>query len=377
MAEIPQLVTHQSLLVSDQSKPIIKKSVKVLAEIPNLNTIPSNYDYYSNTTNKIPLEEHYYQGSEQEDSVPIIDFSLLTSNDPDQRSKVIQELSRACQDWGFFMLINHGIQEKAMKAAIGACNGFFNMEEEDKLEYEGSHPLHGIRYGTSFNVAKDNVFFWRDFLKLMVHPHFHCPTKPLELSEVLLDYSRRNREVAMELLEGVSESLGLEKNEMQKELELESGYQLFVANYYPPCPEPERAIGMPPHSDHGLLTFLIDNGIGGLEIQHNGKWLPINTTIPNAILVNVGDQLEVFSNGKYKSVLHRAVLNNKVTRLSLGFANGPSLEATLSPATKLIQTTNCVPAYIAIKYKDYLELQQTNQLKEKSCLESLKNQLIN
>lgn len=359
--------------MADQLRTNTIQSVKVLSELPHLNTIPSNFVYYSNTSTTSTLEKDLY-ASESDDLLPIIDFSSIISSDPHRRSKVNHELSQACQDWGFFMLINHGIPEKLMKDAMSACNEFFNMEEEEKREYEGSHFLDRIRYGTSFSFTTDSVFFWRDFLKLFVHPSFHCPTKPQRLSEILSEYSRRNREVTMELLRGVSESLGLENNEMQKALDLESGFQLFVANYYPPCPEPEKAIGMPPHSDHGLLTFLIDNGIGGLQIQHNGNWIKINKTVPNAILVNVGDQLEVFSNGKYKSVLHRAVLNNKVTRLSLGFANGPSLDTIVRPATQLTQATDS--AYISIKYKDYIELQQTNQLEGKSCLDRLKIQLI-
>ena len=113
-------------------------------------------------------------------------------------------------------------------------------------------------------------------------------------SEISLEYSQRVREVARGLLEGISESLGLEESYTDKALDLEQGKQIFIANLYPTCPQPELALGLPPHSDHGLLTLLIQNGIGGLQIHHEGKWVTVGA-LPNSFLVNTGDHLEVHS----------------------------------------------------------------------------------
>ena len=98
----------------------------------------------------------------------------------------------------------------------------------------------------------------------------------------------------MELLKAISESLGFEQSYIEKAMNLKSGFQLFAANLYPPCPQPELAMGIPAHTDHGLLTLLIENEIGGLQIQHNGKWFHVNP-LPNSFLVNTGDHLEVNS----------------------------------------------------------------------------------
>jgi isopenicillin N synthase-like dioxygenase len=96
----------------------------------------------------------------------------------------------------------------------------------------------------------------------------------------------------MGLLKGISLSLGLEDTYIQNALNLESGLQILITNLYPPCPEPELAIGLPPHSDHGLLTLLLQNGISGLQVQHQSKWVNVDST-PNAFVVNIGDQMEV------------------------------------------------------------------------------------
>uniref|UniRef100_A0A7N2M740 Fe2OG dioxygenase domain-containing protein n=1 Tax=Quercus lobata TaxID=97700 RepID=A0A7N2M740_QUELO len=82
----------------------------------------------------------------------------------------------------------------------------------------------------------------------------------------------------------------------------------MVINYYPPCPEPNITLGMPPHFDYGFLTLLLQDEVEGLQIQHQDKWVTVEP-IANASVVNVGDHLEIFSNRKYKSVLHRVSAN--------------------------------------------------------------------
>ncbi|KAJ0565556.1 putative flavonol synthase [Helianthus annuus] len=191
-------------------------------------------------------------------------------------------------------------------------------------------------------------------------------------SEVLLEYSKRTREVTKGLLSGISAGLRLDHSYVERALKLDSGFQIFVANLYPPCPQPELAIGLPPHSDHGLLTLLINNGVSGLQIKHKGKWFHVNNDIPNSFLVNTADQLQIFSNGKYKSVEHRAMVNNAVTRLSVVVANGPSLDAVVEPAYKLVTEEKCPPKYIPMKYMEYLEMQQGNQIGGKTCLDKIR-----
>ena len=95
-----------------------------------------------------------------------------------------------------------------------------------------------------------------------------------------------------ELLKGISECLGLDANYIDRTMNLESGLQLIAANLYSPCPQPELAMGMPPHSDHGLLNLLMQNGVSGLQVLHNGKWINVSST-PNCFLVLVSDHLEV------------------------------------------------------------------------------------
>ncbi|MFS7980923.1 putative 2'-deoxymugineic-acid 2'-dioxygenase [Helianthus anomalus] len=191
--------------------------------------------------------------------------------------------------------------------------------------------------------------------------------------EVLLEYSKRTREVTKELLSGISTGLGLDHSYVERALKLDSGFQILAANLYPPCPQPELAIGLPPPLDHGLLTLLINNGVTGLQIKHKGKWFNVNNDIPNSsniftpragsLLFLVMESIRVWST---------AMVNNAVTRLSVVVANGPSLDAVVEPAYKLVTEEKCPPTYIPMKYMECLEMQQGNQIGGKSCLDKIR-----
>ena len=102
----------------------------------------------------------------------------------------------------------------------------------------------------------------------------------------------RTRELGRKLLGAIWESLGLETNYMNEALNLNSQFQLVACNFYPACPQPDLAMGLPPHSDHGLLTILYQNNVDGLEVKHNGKWVRVKP-LPNSYLINTADHMEV------------------------------------------------------------------------------------
>ncbi|KAL5992596.1 hypothetical protein ACLOJK_013515 [Asimina triloba] len=336
-----------------------RASVKHLSESASLTSVPSNYAAFQ-PCDPIASEPH---------NIPTIDFSTLVTGTPDQRSQIVRDLGLACKEWGFFMLINHGVDERLRQRMIDVCGGFFDLSEAEKRGYVGSSALDPVRYGTSFNPTVDQVMYWRDFLKVFLHPAFHAPDKPADFRESSLEYCTKVRGVAREVLRGICESLGLEGCYMEKELQLEeSGIQLLVTNLYPPCPQPGLAMGMPPHTDHGLITILTQNDIGGLHVQHQGKWFLVDP-LPNSFVVNIGDHLEIFSNGIYKSGLHRAVVNNNRTRISVAIALGPPLDAKVTPAQQLLEKENCLPKYRGVTYREYLHFQQNKPLQGNSCLD--------
>ncbi|KAI3867634.1 hypothetical protein MKW98_006011 [Papaver atlanticum] len=311
-----------------------------LIKSTNLISVPSEYAFPAKPEDLNMLSEKEVEHV----TLPVIDFSFLSS--PGERSKIIEDLRDACQYWGFFMVVNHGVPESLKKDLIDSCMSFFDLSPEEKSAYRGKYKLDPrivLDHGTNLNSGVDSVSFLRDQFKACVHPIFGSPPKPegikvkkkkkkkkktnkkIDLHEILCEYTKRSREIMKELLKEIMEGLKLDEDDIEKSLELNSGAQIFSANLYPPCPQPELAIGLPPHADHGLLTLLIQNDVDGLHIKNKEKWVAVNL-IPNSIMVNTGDHMETLSKGKYKSVLHRAVVNNKETRVSLVMTVGSSKE---------------------------------------------------
>eukprot|EP00268_Persea_americana_P009448 TRINITY_DN13791_c0_g3_i4.p1 TRINITY_DN13791_c0_g3~~TRINITY_DN13791_c0_g3_i4.p1 ORF type:complete len:324 (-),score=45.43 TRINITY_DN13791_c0_g3_i4:401-1372(-) len=272
-------------ILVDAFSPHTKGSIKEIAESGNLSSIPGHYNFSQSESQQLP-------DPVSTEDIPTIEFNLLVNGTPDQRSQVISDLGHACSEWGFFMVVNHGVEERLREQMLEVCRDFFDLSEVEKGKYVGRNVLDPIRCGTSFNPSVETVFYWRDFLKVLVHPAFYSPEKPADFRDVTNEYCTRIRGLVKELLKGVSESLGLVPCYLEKASELETGLQILIANLYPRCPQPELAMGIPPHSDHGLLTVLMQNNVGGLQVKHNGKWVLVNP-LPNSFLVNTGDQLEV------------------------------------------------------------------------------------
>ena len=116
----------------------------------------------------------------------------------------------------------------------------------------------------------------------------------------MINYSNNTKFLYQMLTEAILESLGLvDTNNNEKENdeleEFKDGSHLIVINCYPACPEPDLTLGMPPHSDYGLLTLLLQDEVEGLQIQHEGRWMTVEP-LPDSLVVNIGDHLEV---GKY------------------------------------------------------------------------------
>lgn len=117
------------------------------------------------------------------------------------------------------------------------------------------------------------------------------------------------------LLSLMSQGLGLEPNCLNDKTRGNPTYRV-QANYYPPCPNPELTLGLGVHTDRDALTVILTTPeVQGLQLLKDEKWIAVDP-VPSALIVNLGDQLQVLSNGQYKSVLHREL---SPTRLKIEY----------------------------------------------------------
>ncbi|KAF0928709.1 hypothetical protein E2562_006132 [Oryza meyeriana var. granulata] len=108
-------------------------------------------------------------------------------------------------------------------------------------------------------------------------------------------------------------------------------------NYYPPCQQADQVMGLSPHTDADGLTLLLQvNGVHSLQIKKDGKWFYVNA-LNDALIVNIGDTLEILSNGKFKSVEHRAVIHPNKERISVALFFFPCHNLVVSPLPEFVK----------------------------------------
>ncbi|KAL6322111.1 hypothetical protein AAG906_005048 [Vitis piasezkii] len=302
-------------------------------------------------------------------SIPLIDLQDLLGP---SRSHVIKQIAEACQIDGFFRVKNHGIPESVIHGMLSITKEFFHLPESERLKNYSDDPLKTMRLSTSFNVKTEQVSNWRDFLRLYCYPLEdyiqEWPSNPPSFREVVAEYCKEARKLALLLLEAISESLGLERNHIDKALGKHS--QQMALNYYPPCPQPELTFGLPGHADPNALTILLQDDVPGLQVLKDGKWVAIHP-IPNTFIVNIGDQIQVLSNDCYKSAVHRAVVNCQKERISIPTFYCPSPDAVIGPAPGLVDHGH--PAlYRKFTYSEYFGKFWNRGLATQSCLDMFK-----
>ncbi|KAK2664435.1 hypothetical protein Ddye_003009 [Dipteronia dyeriana] len=267
---------------------------------------------------------------------------------------------------------NHGIPEKIINNIISIAREFFKLPESERLKNYSDDPSKTTRLSTSFNVKTEKVANWRDYLR------FHCyplqdyiqewPSNPPSFKEHVAEYCTSVRGLILRLLEAISESLGLQGDYIDKNMNKHG--QHMALNYYPPCPEPELTYGIPGHTDPNLITLILQDDVPGLQVLRNGNWVAVNP-IPNTFIVNIGDQMQVLSNDKYKSVLHRAVENSDKERISVPTFYCPSPDSVIGPAMELVDQHN--PAvYRNFTYGEYYNKFLNKGLATACCLEMFK-----
>ncbi|KAK7284959.1 hypothetical protein RJT34_19713 [Clitoria ternatea] len=351
----------------------LMKGVKQLYEKGHLQTVPKKYILPASDRPTKSVEDP--NADNQNLQLPIIDFAeLLGPNRP----KALQSLANACEQYGFFQLVNHCISDDVVRSMVDVSGRFFDLPFEERSKYMTSDMRAPVRYGTSFSQTKDTVLCWRDFLKFLCHPfpdfHSHWPSSPLDFRKVVATYAEETKHLYLVVMEAILESLGIiEGKESEEEnilKEFDNGSQMMVLNFYPPCPQPDLTLGIPPHSDYGFLTLLLQDQVEGLQIQFQDKWLTVQP-IPNAFVINVGDHLEIFSNGRYKSVLHRAVVNEAKSRVSVASFHSLPFNFMVRPSPKLIDEAN-PKRYMDTDFDSFLAYVSTKEPNKKDFLNSRK-----
>ncbi|TQD95812.1 hypothetical protein C1H46_018554 [Malus baccata] len=251
------------------------------------------------------------------DEIPIIDISLfspLSAQYSEQaENHELQKLRSALSSAGCFQAIGHGISDSLLDKVREAAKQFFALPVEEKEKY--SRAVHGGAegYGNDVVVSEKQVLDWSYRLTLRVFPEnqrrLHLwPQNPNDF--------------------GFAKQLFGDQSLMQARF-----------NFYPPCSRSDLVLGVKPHTDRSGVTCLLqDKDVEGLQVLIDGKWVRV-PIVPHAIVLNLGDQMQIMSNGIYKSPMHRVVTNGEIMRLSVALFNEPDPETQIGPVEDLIDET--------------------------------------
>ncbi|MCV2402944.1 2OG-Fe(II) oxygenase [Marinomonas sp. C2222] len=252
-------------------------------------------------------------------SIPLIDLEKLTHETESVRSKEIKALDKACREIGFFYLVNTGMPASKMQALMREAKRFFALPQAEKSAIDITNSVNHRGYGgigeeqldetgnadwkETFDMALD---FPSDHPLAGKYPSMYGPNqnpKDPRTLEVLQDYYVDAFEIAMKLLTAMAQALDLKDDFFTR---------CFVNHvtvlrmiHYPPRPNIEHDNGAGAHTDYGCVTLLLQDQIGGLQVRNRqNEWVDA-TPIENALVVNIGDLMQHWTNDEYVSTAHR------------------------------------------------------------------------
>lgn len=252
-------------------------------------------------------------------NIPVVNLADFTSGDPRLKQHFVSQLGKAYEEVGFVAVKNHGIPDALIADLYKYVQQFFALPVETKEKYE-LPDLAGQRGYTSFGRehakgydAPDLKEFFQfgqevednDPVKDQYPVNVHVHEVP-EFTPAMLSAYKAFESSGKLLLQAIA--LFLDLDEHYFDSHIHNGNSILRAIYYPPITEePKSAIRSEQHEDINLITLLVGASADGLQIlTMQNQWVPV-TSLPEQIVVNVGDMLQRLTNDRLKSTTHRVV----------------------------------------------------------------------
>lgn len=299
------------------------------------------------------------------DEIPVIDFAPFLTGTPQDRAAVAAEIDRACRTIGFFYLTNHGVPETLRQSVLAEARDFFARSFDEKMacapildgQWCGYLPARGAAEGTKpggslteegrkaktvsggsleqFNMMR---------VRLADDPHYANPDPIYQNNrwpegapgfvETMIVNQRALLSLAGELMRAFAIALGLEEEHFVRLHR--SPLATFGLNFYPQPRPGAGDVGVGAHCDASSFTVLLQDEVGGLEVQtRDGRWISA-PVVPGAYVINIGDTMMAWTNGQFVSTFHRVVSRKPQDRFSATMFVNPDREVVVEPVAALV-----------------------------------------
>jgi isopenicillin N synthase-like dioxygenase len=279
------------------------------------------------------------------ETLPVIDIADL------RRAATQRAIDAACRDWGFFQIVGHGIAERTLDALRRQMRAFFALPLPSK------HALMRSAENPWGFYDRELTKHTRDWKQVYDYGPADggaiVPQLPRELPRFASAIARFYAEcdaLAFEIVEVIAGNLGTPPGALDSCFRPDHTSFLRL-NYYPPCPMPARHLGVNPHTDAGALTLLLQDDEPGLEVFHDGVWHLVEPR-RDALVVNIGDIVQVWSNDRYTAALHRGLVSTTAERFSAPFFFNPTYAADYAPLSSTIDERH-PPRYRPINWGEF------------------------
>ena len=250
---------------------------------------------------------------------------------------LIEELSLACEQWGFFQIIGHGIDPGLRSQFFTAVTKFFELEKSEKRSLSRTAENFWGYYDkelTKNRLDKKEIFDIDANLDNLADPAISTPVPwPSSMPELELiskDWLHECEVLNQQLLGAVCLCLG-ESMEALNPFFIKQHTSFLRFNYYPaPDSDDSEKLGIHPHTDAGALTLLAQDMVPGLQVHKGGTWHTI-MPIEKSFIVNIGDMIQVWSNDRFKAPLHRVLESSVDPRYSAPYFYNPSYATICKP----------------------------------------------
>lgn len=275
---------------------------------------------------------------------PVIDIA------ESERAHVHRAIDAACREWGLFQIVGHGLDLRMLAAFRRQMRALFGAPLEKKLAISRSatNP-----WGFYDRELTRHTRDWKQVYDYgpadggSMVPQW--PARMPAFKPIVRAFYEACDALSLRLLRVMTRNLGMPAESL--DVHFRPAHTSFLRmNYYPRCPAPRGQLGVNPHTDAGAVTLLLQD-MPGLEVLHGGEWLLVEPRA-DALTVNLGDIMQVWSNDKYTAPMHRVVTNCDEDRFSAPFFFNPAYSTDYAPLPSAIDARH-PPRYRPINWREF------------------------